>query len=344
VYVSTNNGSTWSQTSLNNQFVYSLAVNGSNIFAGTYTSGVYVSTNNGATWTQTSLNNQYVVSLAVSGSYIFAGVYYNGVYVSTNNGATWTQTTLNTGDVYSLAVSGSNIIAGKYLNGVYISSNNGGTWTQTALNNQTIQSLFVNGNDVYAGTYYSAGIYKSTNNGATWNRYGLSNRSVYSFALSGNSIIAGSDGYGVFVSPNNDTNWVQRNEGLVGMERVYGLCTLNNYIIAATDYSLYRRGLIEFLGIKQISEQVPAHFTLSQNYPNPFNPSTKIKFDIPKSDFVSLKIFDILGREVAALVNEQLNSGTYEAEFNGTNYPSGVYFYKLMAGDFTETKKLVLVK
>ncbi len=344
VYLSTNNGTSWSQTPLNNQFVFSLAVNGSNVYAGTYGNGVYLSTNNGTTWTQTTLNNQYVVSLAVSGSYIFAGVYYNGVYVSTNNGTTWTQTTLNTGDVYSLAVSGSNIIAGKYLTGVYISSNNGSTWTQTALNNQTIQSLFVNGSDVYAGTYYSAGIYKSTNNGATWSRNGLSNRSVYSFALSGNSIIAGSDGYGVFVSSNNDTNWVQRNEGLVGMERVYGLCTLNNYIFAATDYSEYRRGLIEFLGVKQISEQVPAHFTLSQNYPNPFNPSTKIKFDIPKSDFVSLKIFDALGREVAILVNEQLNSGTYEAEFNGADYPSGVYFYRLKGGDFAETKKSVLVK
>lgn len=344
VYLSTNNGTSWSQTSLNNQFVFSLAVNGSNVYAGTYGNGLYLSTNNGSTWSQTTLNNQYVVSLAVSGSNIYAGVYYNGVYVSTNNGTTWTQTTLNTGDVYSLAVSGSNIIAGKYLNGVYISSNNGSTWTQTALNNQTIQSLFVNGSDVYAGTYYSAGVYKSTNNGATWNRYGLSNRSIYSFAQSGNSIIAGSDGYGVFVSSNNDTNWVQRNEGLVGMERVYGLCTLNNYIFAATDYSEYRRGLIEFLGIKQISEQVPAHFTISQNYPNPFNPSTTIKFSLPKSSDVKFVIYDVMGKEIETLVDEHLDAGTYETNWNASKYSSGVYFYKIETPEFTETKRMVLIK
>jgi hypothetical protein len=343
VYLSTNNGTSWSQTSLNNQFVFSLAVNGSNVFAGTYGNGLFLSTNNGSTWSQPLLN-QYVVSLAVSGNNIFAGVYYNGVYLSTNNGLTWSQTSLNNFDIYSLAVSGTNIIAGTALNGVYISTNNGSNWTQTTLNNQTIQSLLVNGNDIYAGTYYSAGIYKSTNNGATWNRNGLTNRSIYSFALYGNNIIAGSDGYGVFVSSNNDTNWVQRNEGLVGMERVYGLCILNNYIFAATDYSEYIRGLSEFIGIKQISEQVPGHFSLSQNYPNPFNPSTKIRFDIPKQALTRITVFDILGREVKTLVNEELNAGKYEVDFNASAYSSGLYFYRIEAGDYVEVKKMVLVK
>jgi hypothetical protein len=303
-----------------------------------------MSTNNGLTWTPTSLINQYVVSLAISGSYIFAGVYYNGVYVSSNNGATWTQTTLNSGDVYSLAVSGSNIIAGKYQTGVYISSNNGSTWTQTALNNQTIQSLFVNGNNVYAGTYYSAGVYKSTNNGASWTKNGLTNRSVYSFALYGNSIIAGADGYGVFVSSNNDTNWVQRNEGLVGMERTYGLCTTNGYILAATDYSMYRRGLSEFIGVKQISEQVPENFTLSQNYPNPFNPSTVIKFTVANTGFVKLTVFDITGREIEVLAAEEMKAGVYPAEFDASRYASGLYFYKMETSNYVQTKKMMLIK
>jgi hypothetical protein len=344
VYLSTNNGTSWSQTSLNNQFVFSLAVNGSNIFAGTYGNGLYLSTNNGSSWSQSSLINQYVVSLAVSGNNIFAGVYYNGVYLSTNNGLTWSQTALNTGDVYSLAVNGINIYAGTALHGVYISSNNGNSWIQSSLNNQTIQSLFINGNDIFAGTYYSAGIYLSTNNGTTWNQTSLTNRSIYSFALSGNDIIAGSDGYGVYVSSNNGTSWVQRNEGLVGMERVYGLCILNNYIFSATDYSEYRRGLGEFLGIKQISEQIPNYYTLSQNYPNPFNPTTKIRFALPKNSFTKLGIYNILGGEVTTLVNDQLNAGTYEVVWSADNFPSGVYFFKLETGSFIDTKKMILIK
>ncbi|MGA2668622.1 MAG: T9SS type A sorting domain-containing protein, partial [Ignavibacteria bacterium] len=86
-------------------------------------------------------------------------------------------------------------------------------------------------------------------------------------------------------------------------------------------------------------------------YPNPFNPTTKIKFQIPLNkggerglSFVTLKIYDLLGREVATLVNQQLKPGTYEVEFNGTNYPSGVYFYRLTTNNNTATKKFVLVK
>ena len=119
------------------------------------------------------------------------------------------------------------------------------------------------------------------------------------------------------------------------------------------------------VGVNPVSGEVPATFSLSQNYPNPFNPSTKIKFniapplrtngaplplsggDVPAvagSVGVKLTIYDALGRDVATLVNEQLKPGTYEADWDGTNFPSGVYFYKLMAGDFVTTKKMVLIK
>jgi hypothetical protein len=85
-------------------------------------------------------------------------------------------------------------------------------------------------------------------------------------------------------------------------------------------------------------------FSLGQNYPNPFNPGTMIKFDIPKSALVKLTIYDVLGKEVAVLVNENLTAGSYSAELNASNLPSGVYFYKLSAGDYTATKKMVLIK
>jgi len=85
-------------------------------------------------------------------------------------------------------------------------------------------------------------------------------------------------------------------------------------------------------------------FKLEQNYPNPFNPTTSIKYSLPEQEFISLKIFDILGKEVATLVNEIKPSGNYEVQFDASNLSSGVYFYQLRAGNFTETKKMLLAK
>ncbi len=103
------------------------------------------------------------------------------------------------------------------------------------------------------------------------------------------------------------------------------------------------------IGIKNISSEIPKTFALSQNYPNPFNPSTKIRFSVPadmkrQTAIVRLVIFDILGREVETLVNEKLTPGTYEADWKASKYASGIYFYQLIAGDFKESKKMILTK
>ena len=94
----------------------------------------------------------------------------------------------------------------------------------------------------------------------------------------------------------------------------------------------------------QKGNQLPENFSLSQNYPNPFNPSTTIKYQLPQAEFVSLKVFDVLGDEIATLVKEEKSSGSYDVEFKAENLPSGTYFYKLQAGNFVETKKMVLIK
>ena len=96
---------------------------------------------------------------------------------------------------------------------------------------------------------------------------------------------------------------------------------------------------------KNISNKIiPNEFQLFQNYPNPFNPSTKINFSIAKSSLVSLKVYDVLGREVACLVNETKSVGNYEVTFNANEFSSGIYYYKLKAGNFIEIKKMNLVK
>ncbi len=97
-------------------------------------------------------------------------------------------------------------------------------------------------------------------------------------------------------------------------------------------------------GFNSDQSKIPTVYSLDQNYPNPFNPSTNISFSIPSKSFVSLKVFDALGREVAVLVSEELPAGTYSRQWNATQISSGVYFYRLQADSFTETKKLVLLR
>ncbi|HPS65510.1 MAG TPA: T9SS type A sorting domain-containing protein [Ignavibacteria bacterium] len=98
--------------------------------------------------------------------------------------------------------------------------------------------------------------------------------------------------------------------------------------------------------VKKLGDLIPASFILQQNYPNPFNPSTKIKFAVPNvhNESVSIKIYDALGKELETLVDKVISQGWYEVDFDGSRYPSGVYFYKLQCGSYTETKKMILVK
>jgi hypothetical protein len=97
-------------------------------------------------------------------------------------------------------------------------------------------------------------------------------------------------------------------------------------------------------GIIEVLNQLPKEFQLFQNYPNPFNPTTTIQYSIPKKSYIILKVFDILGKEVATLISEEKTVGNYEVEFNANNLSSGVYFYQLNAGNFTSTKKMLLMK
>jgi Subtilase family/Secretion system C-terminal sorting domain len=111
----------------------------------------------------------------------------------------------------------------------------------------------------------------------------------------------------------------------------------------------YNRANIQFeisflTNVNNNLTSIPETFSLSQNYPNPFNPSTKINYELPKSNFVLLKIYNVLGKEVATLVNEKQNAGAYSVEFNGSNLSSGIYFYKIQSGEFSDVKRMVLIK
>ncbi len=107
---------------------------------------------------------------------------------------------------------------------------------------------------------------------------------------------------------------------------------------------IYTAVINTVVGVEPVTKNVPDVYKLYQNYPNPFNPTTNIKYQIKNSGYISLKVFDILGKEIAALVNEKLSPGTYEITFDGSNLSSGIYFYKIETEGFSEVKKFILLK
>ena len=171
---------------------------------------------------------------------------------------------------------------------------------------------------------------------------GLTSTLVLSLAVSGRNLFAGTRGGGVFLSTNNGTSWTQT--GLTNT-LVLSLAVSGRNLFAGTDGGVWRRPLSDMVtSVDRLSADLPTHFSLNQNYPNPFNPTTVIRFSLPSRSFVTLKVFDGLGREVRLLVSEELPAGTYEPQWNAEGLLSGVYFYRLQTGDYIETRKMIYFK
>jgi hypothetical protein len=172
----------------------------------------------------------------------------------------------------------------------------------------------------------------------------LIGRSVFGFAANRSSIFAATDS-GVFSSTDYGTNW---SDISTGMNHIYvsSLFVSGSYLYASTSNGLMKRPLSEITSVEfgPSKGEIPKAYTLAQNYPNPFNPETTIRFGIPQTGFISLKIFNILGEEIATLISENLKPGIYSVHWNATPFASGIYFYQLRAGSYSETKKLILLK
>jgi hypothetical protein len=345
VYLSSNNGTNWIPRYYglgNNSQIWSLVSSGTKTYAGTYYDGVYISNNNGLNWTKTGLDSLWVTSLFISGSNLIAAT-ENGMFYTTDEGINWISPGLDSIYFFAIAKSGLNLYAGAYNHGLIMSSNNGINWANRNLN-YPVSSLTGTANIIFAGTC-SGYIYRSTNNGLNWvNVFNTNNNSILSMVSSGVNIIASSNN-NIYVSTNNGDIWTLRNEGLSGTGYIYSLLIFNGYVYAGTyGSSVWRRPLSEVIGIKNLSTEMPENHSLFQNYPNPFNPSTNIKFQINKSGYVTLKVFDILGKEVTTLVDEKQSPGIYEVSFDGSVFPSGVYYYVLETGNYKETKKMLMIK
>ena len=209
-------------------------------------------------------------------------------------------------------------------------------------------------------------LYKTTDGGLSWPYcYLLSNASFAEIVtnirwIEGTTNLYYStetfSGNRIFKSTDNGEHWNPMVLNLIQDQVVcMSLVKKNNKVwgYATTANRLIFQLAGESVGINKIESTIPLEYMLYQNYPNPFNPATKIKFEIPSSEngkwkmkngLVTLVVYDALGKEVATLVNEKLQPGEYETSFDGSKLSSGIYFYKLSAGDYQETKRMVLIK
>jgi hypothetical protein len=238
-------------------------------------------------------------------------------------------------------------------------TNGGDNWFMqtTTIATPLYSVMFADANTGWAVAGYIGGetIIKTSNGGTNWFSQSSGDNRYLRDCFVRNSTTAFAVGQAgkLIWTTNGGDNWVVQQTG--SSIELWSIDFANDsigYAIGDNVVLKTTNGGVVF--VNNTSNEVPQDFVLYQNYPNPFNPSTKIRFDVgpPLSPLlakegtgvVSLKIYDLLGHEISTLVNEQLPPGTYEVEFSGTNYPSGVYFYRLTAGDFSITKSMILLK
>jgi hypothetical protein len=229
---------------------------------------------------------------------------------------------------------------------VFLSTDDGTNWTAVinGLMNCDVVSLAVSGTNLFAGT--GSGVYLSTDIGTSWSPASTPFSGFSQIAESGTNLFAGT-GSGVFLSADNGASWTEVNTGFPNT-KVNSLAINGSNLFAGTSSSgVWRRPLSEMITSVEeplADRRLPENFSLNQNYPNPFNPTTTIAFHLPSSSFVTLKVFNSAGREVASLFDRQLPAGNHRTEWNASGVPSGIYYYRIQAETYSETKKLVLMR
>lgn len=273
-----------------------------------------------------------------------AGV--DGIIIrSADGGLTWT-TVSNAGTRYrgSSAKGTKAWIVGD--DGVITASiNNGVNFTpQTSNTTSDFKNIFMFDELTgYAGGQNNTLLYTG-NGGTTWtsrNTGILQGVNAIHFSTANTGWVTCGAG-AVYMTTNAGVTWINDNSGVVvEMYDVFFSDINQGWIVGTGGTIRHRAGTI---GIQNISSVAPENFNLSQNYPNPFNPATKIKFGISKQSLVNLTVYDAAGRIVEELVNGNLSAGIYEFDWNASRYSSGVYFYTIKTGEFSQTKKMLLVK
>ena len=324
---------------------------------------VLVSSNTGLNWiiktpvTSANLNavdhSYWLFAVGDNGTILYASELITGNLVSRSSG-----TTHNLRAVTISSVNNQRIITAGDKGTILRSTNSGFNWENVSIPDTTFNfyaisqrnSYQMQSGDRFVAVGSGGRIYKSTDIGATWQQKtsGTTStlRSIYFLTL--DSGVAVGDNGTIRITTNGGESWFTDPFFNSPSTRNYKFVSCvhkqTNTFYAMSDSIFYVSDEPVIAGINNISSEIPENFSLLQNYPNPFNPVTMLKFQIPRNGFVKLTVFDMLGKEIETLVNEDLHAGTYEYEWNGINMPSGVYFYKLTAGNFTETRKMIMIK
>jgi photosystem II stability/assembly factor-like uncharacterized protein len=354
----TNGGTNWTNLSFPTTQLNLNAVHFFNANTGLLASDsdtIYRTTNGTQNWSEKIYIGIIILDFQFIDSLIGYASGINRFAKTTNGGLNWTVSTIqssgqiyfinqNTGWTLANITAGSNILK---------TTNAGANWQiQHSTDNFRIiyDVFFIDENTGYTSGYRH-NILKTTNGGTNWasQNYESSAQGLYSiYFINANSGWAVGDLYSTtntntYYTSNGGTNWLNTNGIVSGrLNRV----KINNSPVGYTagqNQSIYRTtnaGGLTFIK----NETTASEYSLSQNYPNPFNPVTKINYSVPKQSLVTMKILDILGREVATLVNESMKPGYYSVDFNGSNLASGVYFYRMEAGTFVNVKRLLLIK
>ena len=354
----------WDSLRIHDPFVYSKG-------------GLLSSSDNGNTWIWSNIMEQLLDSIPLGGwqnhimvsptGTVFCNITPFGSFLSdviarsTDDGMVWT-------------TSGMSVLAGRLLDfreqfvitigmsagysdgdrATNYSSDDGNTWTHIVgapLLTFTALGLFTNGNILEAGTFFLGDppeIHISTDMGGSWTK-------KYTFPIqipvglscslgSTERMLIGTESLGIFLFTDECDSLGSRNEGLTNLNIRALTLDNNGFIYAGTGNGVWRRPLTEIITSAENEITQPTEFLLSQNWPNPFNPITKIKYSVPQSLNVVIKVFDVLSNEIKTLVNEEKPAGTYELTWYAENLPSGIYFYQLKAGEYAAVKKMILLR
>lgn len=356
----TNGGDQW--TTLPTSSIYNTAVrfiNQNTGVIGTY-GGIIRTTNGGASFSNVTVGsysnyNFYRFSMPSPGTiYALSNLNLASdstlILKSTDAGLSWSPA-VTPSHTKEFHFTNDNLGFALTLNSTYKTTDGAATWTlvsNTVWNNV----YFINEN---TGWHVNSGtLYRTSNGGADWvARYSAYNSVTYDmkfFDLYTGYRTVKEGVWGIYrIQKTTDAGETFFNMNYYSDARrlrKMGFINQNTGWIGGSGGLIIKTTTAGALSVQQISSTVPDNFSLKQNYPNPFNPSTVIRYQLTAAGFTTLKVYDLLGKEVASLVNEKQSAGSYAVDFNSAEYnlPSGIYFYTLTAGEFKETKKMVLIK
>ncbi len=366
VLFTTNGGASWTSVGggiIGSDFVYAveaLDANTAFIAANSNTAKIYKTTNGGGSWSLVFSQTDgfiggiqmksdiegYAVGSPVGGKWT--------ILKTTDGGNLWNRLTTepiqvgNEQGLLSVQLLSNTIWFGTTSGKVYRSTDLGLTWTSSATSGSLVYGLHFNSSSLGLTGFNNGTTDLSTNGGDSWESVSaVGSQDITCISGTGNEFWA-TTGEGIAYTNTNGQTWISSSPGFSGIVPLWAVSfsptssNLNGWAVGESGMILHYQRDATY--IKSDTQPLLTEYALEQNYPNPFNPTTTIKFSTPVASVVTLKIYNILGEEVKTLVDKYREIGNHTVQFNANNLSSGIYLYKLQAGSFVETKKMILLK